>query len=158
MQKTILSWDEAQRWRDENRKRGLITVFTNGCFDLLHLGHVMLLEQAKALGDKLIVGLNSDDSVRKLKGKGRPVRGQDERAEILAGLKSVDAVVIFSEIDPLKLILHLEPDILVKGGDWKIENIIGASEVKGKGGKVFSIPLLGGRSTSAILETIRNTS
>lgn len=151
----VMSWDEALLWRKEAKKRGEKVVFTNGCFDLLHMGHICLLEDAKKLGDRLIVGLNSDDSTRTLKGSSRPVRPQQERSEVLAGLKSVDAVVIFNEPDPLRIILHLEPDVLVKGGDWAIENIIGAKEVKGRGGEVYSLPVLAGRSTSQVLEIIK---
>jgi len=156
LNRKVMSWEEALQWRNEARRRGERVVFTNGCFDLLHIGHVSLLERAKGLGDKLLVAINSDASTRTLKGNNRPIRPQNERAEILAGLKVVDAVVIFSELDPLKLIIFLEPDVLIKGGDWSIENIIGAREVKGKGGKVFAIPVLAGRSTSQILEVIKD--
>lgn len=151
----IKNWKEALEWREDLRKKGLKVVFTNGCFDILHLGHVKLLEEARLLGDRLVVGLNSDSSVKKIKGNSRPVRNEKERAEILAGLRAVDAVVIFEELDPLKLILHLKPDVLVKGGDWKIENIIGADVVKSWKGQVVTIPLLEGRSTTGIIERIR---
>jgi rfaE bifunctional protein nucleotidyltransferase chain/domain len=153
----VMGWDEALNWRKGAKNRGELVVFTNGCFDLLHLGHIKLLREAKTLGQKLIVGLNSDESTRQIKGLGRPVRPEAERAEVLAGLESVDAVVIFSEKDPLRLITLLEPDVLVKGGDWAIENIIGAREVKGKGGKVYTIVTLEGRSTTGILKSLEAT-
>lgn len=151
----IKNWEEALQWREKLREKGQKVVFTNGCFDILHLGHVKLLEEARLLGDALVVGLNSDSSVKKIKGQSRPVRCENERAEILAGLTAVDAVVIFEELDPLKLILHLKPDVLVKGGDWKIENIIGADVVKSWKGQVVTIPLLEGKSTTGIIENIK---
>jgi len=153
----LLSWGEAGRLRREWAARNEKVVFTNGCFDLLHAGHVKLLEDARKLGDHLIVGLNSDESVRRIKGPRRPVNDQNERAEVLGGLKAVDAVVIFDEDDPLELIKHLEPDVLVKGGDWAPENIIGADVVKARGGHVEVVPVLEGRSTSAVLAKIRNS-
>lgn len=153
----IKGWEEALAWVGDRRSAGCNIVFTNGCFDILHLGHVRLLEEAKTLGDKLIVGLNSDRSARELKGENRPVRLQEERAEVLAGLKSVDAVVIFDELNPLKLIVFLRPDVLVKGGDWTLENIIGAKEVEGWGGEVRSLPVLPGRSTTEVLEKIKES-
>lgn len=151
----IKNWEEALQWREKLREKGQKVVFTNGCFDILHLGHVKLLEEARLLGDALVVGLNSDSSIKKIKGQSRPVRCESERAEILAGLTAVDAVVIFEELDPLKLILHLRPDVLVKGGDWKIENIIGADVVKSWKGRVVTIPLLEGKSTTGIIENIK---
>ena len=150
----IMTWDEALKWRKESREKGEKVVFTNGCFDLLHMGHISLLQEAKKLGNKLIVGLNSDESTRKIKGPKRPLRPQQERAEVLAGLKPTDSVVIFDEVDPLRLILFIKPNILVKGGDWEIEEVIGAKEVFGWDGKVFSIPTLSGRSTTKIIKTI----
>jgi D-sedoheptulose 7-phosphate isomerase len=128
--------------------------FTNGCFDILHPGHVDLLERAKALGTRLIVGLNSDNSVRRIKGPGRPVQGEEHRKAVLLGLKAVDEVIIFDELTPEKLIHSIKPDILVKGGDWKIEEIIGSDFVRANGGQVFSLPLLDGYSSSSILEKI----
>lgn len=151
-QKKVMSREEARTWRKDVGKSGREVVFTNGCFDIIHMGHVKLLQQAKEEGDYLIVGLNSDDSVRKLKGEGRPVMGEDERAEVLAGLKCVDCVVIFKEDDPLEIIKCLEPDVLVKGGDWAPENIIGAKEVNIRGGRVRTIQVLPGRSTTDIIE------
>ncbi len=130
-------------------------MFTNGCFDLLHPGHIQSLEQARALGDALVVGLNSDKSVRELKGPGRPVFPELERAEILAALECVDAVVIFDELTPRSVIAALLPDVLVKGGDWPGNQIVGREEVEAAGGRVVSIPVVPGYSTTAILEKIR---
>lgn len=130
-------------------------VFTNGCFDLLHPGHIRGLEQAHRMGDVLIVGLNSDTSVRQLKGPTRPVIPEAERAEILSALESVDAVVIFDEPTPRQVISRLLPDVLVKGGDWPGDQIVGREEVEAAGGRVVSIPFVPGYSTSAILQKIR---
>jgi D-beta-D-heptose 7-phosphate kinase/D-beta-D-heptose 1-phosphate adenosyltransferase len=130
--------------------------FTNGCFDLLHPGHVHTLEWSRALGDALIVGMNSDASVRELKGEGRPVVYERERAEILAALECVDAVVIFSDLTPRETIAALLPDVLVKGGDWAGDQIIGREEVEAAGGRVVSVPVVPTYSTTAILESIRS--
>lgn len=130
-------------------------VFTNGCFDLLHPGHVDLLKRAKALGTRLVVGINSDDSVRSIKGSGRPFLNQSERAALLGALESVDEVVIFDELTPENVIKQIGPDVLVKGGDWKPEEIIGSDFVLGKGGKVYSLPLLDGYSSSNLVEKIQ---
>src|SRR6266700_7938225 len=130
-------------------------VFTNGCFDLLHPGHIRSLEQARSLGDVLVVGLNSDASVRQLKGEGRPLISERERAEILAALESVDAVLIFDDLTPREVITRLLPDILVKGGDWLGDQIVGREEVEAAGGRVVSIPVVPGYSTTAILRKIR---
>lgn len=138
----------------QRRALGERTVFTNGCFDLLHRGHTCLLQQAKALGDLLIVGLNSDASVRRLKGQLRPVLSQDERAELLSALASVDYVVIFEEADPSRIIEALEPDVLVKGADWTKEEVVGRETVERRGGRVVTIPLVEGASTSNILRRI----
>jgi D-sedoheptulose 7-phosphate isomerase len=132
-------------------------VFTNGCFDILHPGHIELLKQARALGDKLIVGINSDRSVRSIKGEGRPLQDQEARRAVLLGLDSVDDVVIFDELTPERVITELQPDVLVKGGDWLPDEIIGADIVRAKGGKVVSIPLVAGFSTSAIAEKLADT-
>jgi len=129
-------------------------VFTNGCFDLLHVGHVRYLEEAKALGDVLVVGVNSDASVRKLKGRKRPILPEEERTEILSGLGCVDYVTLFNEMDPLKLITSLHPDVLVKGGDWAKEQIVGREVVERLGGEVVIIPFVGKASTSNLIETI----
>lgn len=131
-------------------------VFTNGCFDILHPGHIDLLTRAKALGTKLIVGLNSDSSVAAIKGLNRPINSQDERAEVLRGLRSVDDVVIFDELTPENLIKQVNPNVLVKGGDWKESEIIGADFVRANGGEVFSLPLKDGFSTSNIIERMEN--
>ena len=133
-------------------------VFTNGCFDLLHPGHIRGLEQARQMGDVLIVGLNSDASVRQLKGPNRPVIPEADRAEILSALESVDAVVTFDELTPREVISRLLPDVLVKGGDWPGDQIVGREEVEAAGGRVVSIPLVQGYSTSAILQKIREDS
>ena len=133
-------------------------VFTNGCFDLLHPGHIRGLEQAHRMGEVLIVGLNSDTSVRQLKGPTRPVIPEAERAEILSALESVDAVVIFDEPTPREVISRLLPDVLVKGGDWPGDQIVGREEVEAAGGRVVSIPFVPGYSTSAILQKIREVS
>lgn len=130
-------------------------VFTNGCFDILHPGHVDLLRRARELGTKLIVGINSDESVKKIKGEPRPFLNQDDRRKILLGLDSVDEVVVFDEPTPQNVIEKIKPDVLVKGGDWKLEEIVGAEFVTKNGGEVFSIPLLDGYSSSALIEKIR---
>src|SRR5277367_5225415 len=137
------------------RPAGRKLVFTNGCFDLLHPGHIRTLEAARQLGDALIVGLNSDRGVRGLKGPGRPILPESERAEILAALESVDAVVIFDEPTPREIIAALLPDVLVKGGDWAGDQIVGRAEVEAAGGRVVSIPVAPGYSTTAILQKIR---
>jgi len=136
------------------RTKGKRIVFTNGCFDLLHIGHVRYLEKAKALGDVLVVGVNSDASVRKLKGPKRPILPEEERAGILSGLGCVDYITIFSEIDPLKLIASLRPDVLVKGGDWTKEQTVGKEVVERSGGEVVILPFVKGSSTSNLIHTI----
>jgi rfaE bifunctional protein nucleotidyltransferase chain/domain len=151
----ILTLEQAIVRFAREKRNGRKIVFTNGCFDLLHPGHIRSLEQARALGDALIVGLNSDSSVRELKGPGRPVLPENERAEILAALECVDAVVIFNEATPREIITKLLPDVLVKGGDWPGDKIIGREEVEAAGGRVVSVPVVPGYSTSAILEKIR---
>jgi len=138
----------------ELKAKGKRIVFTNGCFDLLHIGHVRYLEEAKALGDVLVVGVNSDTSVRKLKGPKRPILPEEERAEILSGLGCVDYVTLFKEMDPLKLITSLHPDVLVKGGDWAKEQIVGREVVERSGGEVVIIPFVGKASTSNLIGTI----
>jgi D-glycero-beta-D-manno-heptose 1-phosphate adenylyltransferase len=137
------------------KRNGRRIVFTNGCFDLLHPGHIETLEKARALGDVLVVGLNSDRSVREMKGAGRPILPAQERAEILAALECVDAVVIFDEPTPREIISALVPDVLVKGGDWDSDQIVGREEVESAGGSVVSIPVVAGYSTTAILDKIR---
>jgi D-beta-D-heptose 7-phosphate kinase/D-beta-D-heptose 1-phosphate adenosyltransferase len=143
---------EAVAWR--RRQRGRV-VFTNGVFDLLHPGHVDLLFGARRQGDALVVGLNSDASVRRLKGPERPVRSEAARAYVLAAVAAVDAVVVFDEDTPLEIITALRPDVLVKGGDYSEPTIVGAREVRGWGGDVVVIPLTPGHSTSALIERLR---
>lgn len=129
-------------------------VFTNGCFDILHRGHVEYLQKARIMGDALVVGLNSDDSVTRLKGKGRPLLPQEDRAFLLASLSAVDFVCIFEEDTPLKLIEAIRPDVLIKGSDYRIHEIVGREVVEGHGGKVVTIPLIPNRSTSDIIRKI----
>ena len=136
------------------KAEGKRIVFTNGCFDLLHLGHVRYLEKAKSLGDILVVGVNSDRSVQSLKGPGRPILPEEERAEILSGLACVDYLTIFNELTPFELISSLQPHILVKGGDWTKETTVGKEVVERSGGEVVILPLVEGSSSSNIIETI----
>jgi rfaE bifunctional protein nucleotidyltransferase chain/domain len=143
--------DERARLRAAGRK----LVFTNGVFDLLHVGHARYLAQARELGDALVVAINSDASVRALKGKARPLMNQDDRAEILAALEAVTYVTIFEELSPRSLIAELLPDVLVKGGDYALDQIHGREEVEAAGGRVVSLPFIAGASTSAIIERIR---
>lgn len=138
------------------RQRGRTIVFTNGCYDLLHAGHLRLLETAAGLGDRLVVGVNGDASVRRLKGDGRPFVTFCERAELLAALEVVDWVVGFDEDTPETIIARLVPDVLVKGGDWSLDKIVGRDLVEAHGGKVLSIPLVSGRSTTSLVERIRS--
>lgn len=139
---------QVEAYKKENKK----IVFTNGCFDLLHIGHVTYLEEAKKLGDVLIVGINTDASVRVLKGPTRPIQNENDRSAILAALKAVDHTVLFSEDTPLNLIKKIKPDVLVKGGDWKIDQIVGSDFVMSYGGQVKSLNFVNGKSTTAIIE------
>ncbi|MCS6823675.1 MAG: D-glycero-beta-D-manno-heptose 1-phosphate adenylyltransferase [Cytophagaceae bacterium] len=139
------------------KNQGHTIVFTNGCFDILHLGHVDYLEKAKQLGSKLIVGLNTDRSVKKLKGHSRPVNPEYARARVLAALTFVDAVILFDDDTPLALIQDLKPDILVKGADYNLKNIVGADIVLAYGGKVETIPLVNGFSTTDIISKLAQT-
>lgn len=144
---------EAARWRE--RQAGTV-VFTNGVFDLLHPGHVDVLTGARAQGDLLVVGVNSDASVRRLeKGPDRPIRSEAERAYVLAGLAAVDAVVVFDEDTPLALVTALQPDVIVKGGDYSPETVVGADVVRARGGRVVIIPLTPGQSTTSIIQKLR---
>ena len=129
-------------------------VFTNGCFDIIHVGHVDYLDKARRMGDLLVVGLNSDDSVKRIKGPSRPVNGESARAKVLSALIPVDFITIFGEDTPERLIKMLKPDILVKGGDWKAENIVGASFVKTYGGKVKVVPFVNGFSTTSVISRL----
>jgi rfaE bifunctional protein nucleotidyltransferase chain/domain len=153
----ILTLEQAIVRFGRDKRNGRRVVFTNGCFDLLHPGHIELLQQARTLGDVLIVGLNSDESVRRLKGAGRPVLPEKERAEILAALEAVDAVVIFGEPTPREVIAALLPDVLVKGGDWPGDQIVGRAEVEAAGGRVVSVPVVQGYSTTEVLRKIRES-
>lgn len=141
--------------RERLRVDGARLVFTNGVFDLLHVGHVRYLAEARALGDALVVAINSDRSVRELKGPGRPVFDQAERAEILAALRWVDYVVIFDDVSPRSLIGKLLPDVLVKGGDYQIDEIHGREEVEAAGGRVIPLPFVPGASTTSLLERMK---
>jgi rfaE bifunctional protein nucleotidyltransferase chain/domain len=151
----IVERDEAGRLADRLRREGLKVVFTNGVFDLLHPGHVRYLSRARSLGDALIVGVNSDRSVRSNKGDGRPVNAEAERAEVLAALDTVDAVIVFDEETPHDLIAAVQPDVLVKGADWPEDGIVGRDIVEARGGIVVRVPVEPGHSTSAIIEKIR---
>ncbi len=139
------------------RAAGKRTVFTNGCFDLIHPGHTRYLTTARSLGDILIVAINSDASFRQIKGEKRPINSQADRAETLAALESVDFITIFNEPDPYKVITALQPDVLVKGGDWPIEKIIGRDIVEARGGRVVNVPFVEGASTTGIIEKILKT-
>lgn len=150
----LLALSELRDKRDHLRKEGRTVVFTNGCFDLLHVGHIRYLQEARRQGDCLMIGLNSDSSVRKLKGKLRPLISQEERAHILSALDCVDYVVIFNELTPLNLLKGLKPDILVKGGDYKKSEVVGADLVESYGGRVALVPVVQGRSTSGIVKKI----
>jgi D-beta-D-heptose 7-phosphate kinase/D-beta-D-heptose 1-phosphate adenosyltransferase len=148
----ILTQNELQTAAHLWRSNGQRIVFTNGCFDLLHAGHITLLESARRLGDRLIVGINSDASVRALKGPGRPVVPEQDRARLLAALAAVDAVTVFDEPTPHSLIVALRPDVLVKGGDYSEDSIVGASEVRSWGGEVAIVPLVQGLSTTRLIQ------
>ena len=154
MKQKIKGREELLKITQDLKIKGKRIVFTNGCFDLLHIGHIRYLEEAKTLGDVLIVGVNSDSSVRKLKGPERPILPVEERAEILSGLGCVDYITIFDELDPLNLISSLQPDVLVKGGDWTKEQVVGSEVVERSGGEVVIIPFVQGASTSNQIEII----
>ena len=147
----VLTRAAAQSFARACRRRGEKMVFTNGCFDLLHVGHVRSLEEARSLGDRLIVGVNRDVSVRRLKGPKRPVVPEARRAEVLAALASVDAVLLFGESTPLRVIRALRPDVLAKGGDWRLDEIVGRQEVESWGGRVARLRVVRGARTSALV-------
>jgi rfaE bifunctional protein nucleotidyltransferase chain/domain len=153
----IMSWEAgaeaARAWQAEGKK----IVFTNGCFDIVHLGHIDYLEKARALGDKLVLGLNTDASVSKLKGPLRPVVNEYARARLMAALSFVDTVILFGEPTPLELIQTICPDILVKGDDYTVDNIVGADFVVERGGAVITVPLVKGYSTTSLIEKIKNS-
>lgn len=150
----IIKFEDAKDIITKIRKNKKI-VFTNGCFDILHIGHVRYLKEAKGCGDILVVGLNSDDSVKRLKGDSRPIISENDRAEMLSHLESVDFIVIFNDDTPLNLIKVINPDVLVKGGDWEIDQIVGSTIVLENGGEVKSLSFIDGISTSKIIEKIQ---
>ena len=147
-----MSWHSLAEWRARQPGR---VVFTNGVFDLLHPGHVDVLIGARARGEVLVVGLNSDESVKRLKGPDRPVRSEGERAYVLAALEAVDAVTLFEQDTPLQLVQLLQPDVIVKGGDYSPDTVVGANEVRGRGGEVVIIPLTPGHSTTSTIDRLR---
>ncbi len=152
----ILTLPQLQELLQTWRRQGLKIVFTNGCFDLLHLGHVDYLEKARQLGDKLVLGLNTDCSISRIKGPSRPLQDEMSRARVMASLLFVDAVVLFDQDTPLELIKAVQPDILVKGDDYSVENIVGHEIVLGRGGEVKTVPLVKGYSTTNIVKKIEN--
>lgn len=157
MTQKILSPVELLGVREGLRARGKTLVFTNGVFDLLHVGHVRYLERARALGDVLLVAINSDRTVRELKGEGRPLTNESERAEILAAMRVVDYVTVFDDVSPRSLIAQILPDVLVKGGDYALDEIHGREEVEAAGGKVVALPYLEGASTSSLIEQMKTS-
>ena len=154
MKSKVKTQDELRDIIAELRQAGKKVVFTNGCFDIIHTGHVRYLKLARSYGDVLVVAVNSDDSVRTIKGEKRPIMSQSERAEVVAALGMVDYVTVFDEPDPHRLIAELVPDVLVKGGDWDVKNIVGREIVETGGGKVHSLPFIEGASTTGIVERI----
>jgi D-beta-D-heptose 7-phosphate kinase / D-beta-D-heptose 1-phosphate adenosyltransferase len=154
MKEKIKTKEDLRKIIGDLKTKGKRIVFTNGCFELLHIGHIRYLEEAKALGDILVVGINSDQSVQRIKGPYRPILPEEERAEVLSGLGCVDYISIFDEVDPLELVSFLQPHILVKGGDWTKETTVGKEVVEGLGGKVVILPFVQGASTSNLIETI----
>ncbi|PYS72271.1 MAG: D-glycero-beta-D-manno-heptose 1-phosphate adenylyltransferase [Acidobacteria bacterium] len=157
MSGTILSHEDLLNERERLHGAGKTLVFTNGVFDILHVGHVRYLKQARALGDALVVAINSDRSVRELKGLDRPFMKENERAEVLAALRAVDYVTTFDEVSPRSLIARLLPDVLAKGGDYTLDQIHGREEVEAAGGRVVSLPFVEGASTSEIIERMKKT-
>ena len=153
----ITDWDIANNQIDHWKEEGSTIVFTNGCFDIIHRGHIELLSAAKKKGDRLVVGLNGDQSVKRLKGNDRPLQSVEDRAMILDAIKSVDMVVSFEEDTPAEIILHFLPDILVKGGDYTTDTIVGADTVIANGGTVETIPLIPKKSTTALLDQINKS-
>lgn len=151
----ILKREDLRKKLEELRNSGKKIAFTNGCFDILHVGHVRYLREARKTADVLVLALNSDSSVRSIKGEKRPLLNENERAELLAALEFVDFVTIFPELTPLELINYLKPDVLIKGGDWPEEKVVGREEIKKWGGRVAIIPEVEGKSTTNIVEKIR---
>jgi len=154
----LLKLNELEKVLIEQRKHDRKIVFTNGCFDILHRGHINYLQEAKKFGEILIIGMNSDNSIKRIKGKDRPINNQEDRAIVLSALNIVDYITIFEEDTPLNLIKHIKPDILVKGGDWKIGEIVGSDVVLQRGGEVKSLQYLPGYSTSEIIAKIKRNS
>ena len=154
--KRVLNREEASKLIEDLKKQGKQVVFTNGCFDILHVGHMTYLEEAKEFGDYLFVGVNSDESVKRLKGPTRPINSEVDRAELLAGLKAVDYTVIFTEDTPVELIVELKPSIHVKGGDYKKEDLPETKVVESYGGRVEIVSLVEGKSTSNVVKKIQN--
>jgi D-beta-D-heptose 7-phosphate kinase/D-beta-D-heptose 1-phosphate adenosyltransferase len=156
MKEKIKEREELKEILSAHQKAGKKIVFTNGCYDLIHVGHIRYLEEAKSHGDFLVVAVNSDSSVQKLKGDRRPLIPEQERAEVLSGLSCIDYVIIFDETDPHNIISYLKPDVLIKGGDWTVDTIIGRDVVEASGGKVISLPYIEGdfSSTSKIIKRI----
>ena len=150
----IVTWESMKEEVEKRRQAGAKIAFTNGCFDILHVGHCRYLREARNLGDLLVLGLNSDRSVRAIKGEKRPLVPQEERAEVIASLSSVDFVTLFEESTPLKLIEYLRPDCLIKGGDWNESTIVGAREVRSWGGRVAVIPLVPDASSTNIVAKV----
>lgn len=151
----LIPIEEIEQFCNQLRNEGKSIVFTNGCFDILHVGHTTYLQKAKDLGDVLILGLNSDASVRRLKGESRPINNENDRAAVLLALRSIDHVVIFGEDTPFNLISLIQPDILAKGGDYSRDTIVGADIVEARGGKVVVIPLVDGKSTTATINKMQ---
>ena len=154
-EKKIVAFSRVKALASGLRAKGKRVVFTNGCFDILHAGHVKYLEKAKSLGDILMLGLNSDCSVKKIKGPSRPIVSQKDRAIVIASLGFIDYVIIFGDVTPLRLIKAIKPHVLVKGADWKVGKIVGADFVKSYGGRVVTIPLVKGRSTTGLIRGIQ---
>ena len=150
----IVTWEVLKEQVERVRGEGKKISFTNGCFDILHVGHVRYLREARKTGDLLILGLNSDSSVRAIKGEKRPLVPQGERAEVIASLDVVDYVTLFDDPTPLRLIEYLRPDVLVKGGDWKEESVVGGNAVKSRGGRIVIVPLTEGASTTNIIDKV----
>jgi len=150
----IVTWEELKEQVERVRGEGKKISFTNGCFDILHVGHVRYLREARKTGDLLILGLNSDASVRAIKGEKRPLVPQGERAEVIASLEMVDYVTLFDDPTPLRLIEYLRPDVLVKGGDWKEESVVGGNAVKSRGGRIVIVPLTEGASTTNVIDKV----
>ncbi|MDW7759736.1 MAG: D-glycero-beta-D-manno-heptose 1-phosphate adenylyltransferase [Acidobacteriota bacterium] len=152
--KKLIRRTEVAAFRDGVKREGRTVVFTNGCFDLLHAGHIRLFREARKLGDVLVVGVNADASVRRLKGPNRPVFPLRERLEVLAALTDIGGLISFGEDTPLQLIRRLRPDVLVKGGDWRPEEVVGRAEVEAAGGRLVIVPYLEGRSSSSIIDRV----